>query len=78
MIPEYAIVENACARAVTCVRALGDGCVTPDPEVNTRAEDSRVEDQGSLSFAGSEAFLRPLSRLSSLATSCQPRIFLPT
>ena len=53
---EKAIVGNACARAVACVRALGDGCVAPDPAVSARAEDSRAEDQDSLSFAGFEAF----------------------
>src|SRR5207244_1895485 len=36
---EKAIVGNACARAVACVRALGDGCVTPNPAVKARTED---------------------------------------
>jgi hypothetical protein len=30
---EKAIVENACAPAVACVRALGDGCMSPNPAV---------------------------------------------
>src|SRR2546428_12939858 len=42
---------------VTCVRALRYGCATPDPAVDARVEDSRAEDQESLSFAGSETFL---------------------
>src|SRR5260221_10148519 len=46
---EKAIVGNACARAVACVRALGDGCVTPNLAV-ARAQGSRAEDQESLSF----------------------------
>jgi hypothetical protein len=40
-----------------CVRALGDGRVTPNSAVNARADDSRPEDQESLSFAGFEALL---------------------
>src|SRR5260221_14244378 len=46
------IVENTRAR----VRALGGGCVAPNPAV-ARTEDSRAEDQESQSFAGFEAFL---------------------
>ena len=40
-----------------CVRVLGNGCATPNPAVNARVEHSRAEDQESLSFGGSEAFL---------------------
>ena len=52
---EKEIAGNACARALACVRALGDGCVTPIPALNARK--ARAEDQESLSFAGVEAFL---------------------
>src|SRR6266404_2437906 len=38
-----AIVGNACARAVACVRALGDGCVTPNLAINARSEDRALK-----------------------------------
>ncbi len=73
---EKAIVGNACARSVACVRVLGDGCVTPNLAV-ARAEGSRAEDQESLSFAGFEAFLtgrclsvRHWPHLAGLASAC--------
>ena len=40
---EKVIVANARARAVACVQALGDGCVTPNSAVNARAEDRALK-----------------------------------
>ncbi|MEA2838472.1 MAG: hypothetical protein QOD89_3022, partial [Bradyrhizobium sp.] len=39
-------VGNAGARAVACVRAIGDGSVTPNPAVNARGKDRALKIKG--------------------------------
>ena len=71
-----AIVGNAWAGAVACVRALGGGCVAPNSAVNTRAEDRALKIKSRFRSLVRSVPDWPLSRRSSLARSCRPRIRL--
>jgi hypothetical protein len=71
-------VGNACARAVACVRALGDGSVTPNPAVNVRGKDRALKIKGHFRARAPKPSCSALSRLSSLAKSCGPLLRLRT